>query len=229
GDGPAGTIRRPRPFNPLAAGAVSASLATFTRGGLTPMRATSWKIAGTSLLVLGPTASALAYQEEKARRNRKAVPQEAVLEREIGALKKELTSVTARLRELEQSPARRSSPNAAAADGGVPWWGKLPSDQKSQALLQKLEQPISMSFANETPLEDVLKYIKSATQGPNDTGIPIYVDPVGLNEAEKTMTSPVSLDLEGVPLRITLRLLLKQLGLTYDVKNGLLTITAESS
>jgi hypothetical protein len=193
------------------------------------MRATSWKIAGTSLLALGLTAGALAYQEEKAHRNRKSAPQEAILEGEIGALKKELTSVTARLRELEQSTARRPSPNAAAADGGVPWWGKLPSDAASQALLQKLEVPISMSFANETPLEDVLKYIKSATQGPNDTGIPIYVDPVGLNEAEKTMTSPVSLDLEGVPLRITLRLLLKQIGLTYDVKNGLLTITAETS
>ena len=86
-----------------------------------------------------------------------------------------------------------------------------------------------MSFANETPLEDVLKYIKSATQGPNDTGIPIYVDPVGLQEAEKTMTSPVTLDLEGVPLKTTLRLLLKQLGLTYTVKDGLLTITSESS
>src|SRR5258707_4795193 len=43
------------------------------------------------------------------------------------------------------------------------------------------------------------------------------------------MTSPVTLDLEGVPLKTTLRLLLKQLGLTYTVKDGLLTITSESS
>ena len=54
-----------------------------------------------------------------------------------------------------------------------------------------------MSFANETPLEDVLKYIKSATAGPNDTGIPIYVDPVGLQEAEITMTSPVTMESRG--------------------------------
>src|SRR5260370_38072621 len=86
-----------------------------------------------------------------------------------------------------------------------------------------------MSLYNATPLEDLLKDIKSATQGPNDSGIPIYVDPVGLQEAEKTMTSPVTLDLEGVPLKATLRLLLKQLGLTYTVKDGLLTITSESS
>jgi hypothetical protein len=50
-----------------------------------------------------------------------------------------------------------------------------------------------------------------------------------LQEAEKTLTSPVQLDLEGVPLKTTLRLLLKQLGLTYTVKDGMLTITSESS
>jgi hypothetical protein len=105
----------------------------------------------------------------------------------------------------------------------------LDRDAKTKSILAKLDEPISMSFANETPLEDVLKYIKSATQGPNDTGIAIYVDPVGLNEAEKTLTSPVTLDLEGVPLKTTLRLLLKQLGMTYTVKDGLLTITSESS
>ncbi len=105
----------------------------------------------------------------------------------------------------------------------------LERDGKTKAILAKLDEPISMSFANATPLEDVLKYIKSATQGPNDNGIPIYVDPVGLNEAEKTMSSPVTLDLEGVPLKTTLRLLLKQLDLTYTVKDGLLTITSESS
>jgi len=61
----------------------------------------------------------------------------------------------------------------------------LDRDEKTKSILRKLDEPISMSFANETPLEDVLKYIKSATQGPNDTGIPIYVDPVGLQEARR--------------------------------------------
>jgi hypothetical protein len=101
--------------------------------------------------------------------------------------------------------------------------------EKTKSILEKLEQPIAMSFPNETPLEDVLKYIKSATQGPNDTGIPIYVDPVGLHEAEKTMTSPITIDLEGVPLRTTLKLILKQLDLTYTVKDGMMTITSRDS
>src|SRR5208283_3434403 len=102
-------------------------------------------------------------------------------------------------------------------------------DAKTRSIQAKLDQPIAMSFPNETPLEDVLKYIKTATQDANDTGIPIYVDPLGMQEADKTLTSPVSIDLEGVPLKTTLRLLLKQLGLTYTVKDGFLMITSQES
>lgn len=102
-------------------------------------------------------------------------------------------------------------------------------DARNRIIHRKLEEPISMSFANETPLEDVLKYIRSATQGANDSGIPIYVDPAGLQEAGRTITSPIQLDLEHVPLRTTLRLMLEQLGLTYFVRDGLLTITARTA
>ncbi len=102
-------------------------------------------------------------------------------------------------------------------------------DPKTQSILDKLKEPVSMPFPNDTPLEEVLEYVKNATKGPNDNGIPIYVDPIGLNEADKTMASTVTLNLEGVPLKTTLKLLLKQLGLVYTVKDGLLTITYENS
>ena len=36
-------------------------------------------------------------------------------------------------------------------------------DDKTKQILEKLDEPISMSFNEETPLEDVLKYIKQAT------------------------------------------------------------------
>jgi len=96
---------------------------------------------------------------------------------------------------------------------------------KTKAILQKLDEPIAMNFPNETPLEDVLKYIKQASQGNNDPGFPIYVDPRGLKDADKTMHSVVALDLEGVPVKTTLRLLLKQVGLAYCLKDGLLFIS----
>jgi len=105
---------------------------------------------------------------------------------------------------------------------------RLPGETDPRDLLikAKLEEPISMSFANETPLDDILKYIRAATKGSFDSGIPIYVDPAGLRRAGQTTSSVVSLDLDGLPLRTTLAILLKQLGLTYQVRDGLLTITA---
>ena len=112
--------------------------------------------------------------------------------------------------------------SSAAADGP----GK---DPRSLAILAKLEEPIAMSFPNETPLEDLLKYIKQATQGSSGSGIPIYVDPLGLKDADKAMTSPIALDLEGVPLRRTLQLALNQLGLGYFVDDGILVITSLES
>jgi RNA polymerase sigma factor (sigma-70 family) len=117
-----------------------------------------------------------------------------------------------------------AAPPAAAEPGDGPG-----TDLRSRAILAKLEEPVAMSFANETPLEDVLKYIKQATAGTSGTGIPIYVDPIGLQEAEKSMQSPVQLDLEGIPLRRTLQLALKQLGLCYFVDDGILVITSESA
>ena len=95
---------------------------------------------------------------------------------------------------------------------------------------EALEQPITMSFPHETPLEEVLTYVKSNTQGQElglPSGIPIYVDPSGLQEVEKTHQSPVTIDVQGVPLRTTLHLILKQLGLTYGVEGGLLLIVNE--
>ena len=97
-------------------------------------------------------------------------------------------------------------------------------------ILAKLDEPVSMSFNEEAPLEDVLKYIKAATTTPKYQGIPIYVDPVGLQEAEKSMKSTVrNMDLEGVPLRRTLQLLLDQIDLAYFVQDGLLFITSKDA
>ncbi len=83
-----------------------------------------------------------------------------------------------------------------------------------------------MPFATETSLEEAISYIKKATTDASmPRGIPIYIDPVGLNEAEKTMMSPICLDMEGVPLSHSLKLLLKQLDLRFEVRDGLMTIT----
>jgi RNA polymerase sigma factor (sigma-70 family) len=109
-------------------------------------------------------------------------------------------------------------------------------EQRNEAILSMLELPIPLKFQADTPLEDVKKYIQDATQDgaikgragfPN--GLTIYVDPDGLQAADKTMASTVSIDLEGIPLRTTLHLLLRQLYLDYQVTGGLILISDEDS
>ena len=101
------------------------------------------------------------------------------------------------------------------------------SDHVSKVVLKKLEEKIPLQF-NEAPLEDVLKFIKAASSGPSgDDGIPFGFDREGMKRAGKTPTSRVTINSKGEPLKTSLRQLLKPLGLTYSVKKGVLTITAE--
>jgi hypothetical protein len=99
----------------------------------------------------------------------------------------------------------------------------------NRRIWEALDQPVPMRFQNETPLEDVLKHIRAATRGADGKSIPIYVDPIGLQEAEKSMTSVVVIDLDGVPLKTNLRLCLAQLDLAYSIRDGVLLITSEES
>jgi membrane fusion protein (multidrug efflux system) len=97
----------------------------------------------------------------------------------------------------------------------------------TKRVLAKLEEPIPISFAERTSLDDVLNYIRQATTTSADLdGIPIYTDPRGLQEAGCSPNSAVSIDLSGVPLKTTLRLTLKQLGLAYTVRDGRLIISS---
>ncbi len=65
-----------------------------------------------------------------------------------------------------------------------------PESARTKAIRARLDEAIDMPFPNETPLEEVLAYIKKATKkGPNDPGVPIYIDPDGFQEVGSTLTS----------------------------------------
>ncbi len=116
----------------------------------------------------------------------------------------------------------KATPGSASAAG---------RDPQSRRIIAALDELVVMKFAEETTLEDVLKHIQEKTKSPGlPKGIAIYVDPVGLSQADKTMTSTVrNLDLEGVPLRRTLQLALAQLDLVYFVEDGMLFITSQEA
>ncbi len=87
-----------------------------------------------------------------------------------------------------------------------------------------LERPVAMTFPDPTPISEVLRYVTLATATPNYAGIPIYLDPIALQQAEQTSSSPVTIDLINAPLKASLHVCLKPLGLTYEVKDGLLQV-----
>jgi RNA polymerase sigma factor (sigma-70 family) len=102
-------------------------------------------------------------------------------------------------------------------------------EEKTRQIELILDLPIPMSFPNETPLNDVLKYIKRATTTPTFPGIPIYINPPGLKEAGKTIQSTVLIDRQDVPLKESLREVLQQVGMAYLVKDGFLMIDSRMS
>jgi RNA polymerase sigma factor (sigma-70 family) len=100
-------------------------------------------------------------------------------------------------------------------------------DTKSREIFDQLDKVVSMPFREETPLDDIIKYVRQATSVGSYPGIPIYVDPQGLEQASASLTSTIrNIELEGIPLRRTLQLILKQLDLAYFVEDGILCITS---
>ncbi len=94
-------------------------------------------------------------------------------------------------------------------------------DARVVALLER-EWPIK--FAEPTPLRAVLTSLAKQVREDGGRPLPLYVDTTDIEDFEKTMGAPIILDLEGLPLRTTLRLILAQAGLRCQVKDGLLVI-----
>lgn len=103
----------------------------------------------------------------------------------------------------------------------------------TEGIYDALDQPLALTYADGAGLEEVLKETKRVSTGkPKLTsGIPIYVDPIGLQEAEQSMTSPVNRPplADKVTLGEHLRNVLGPLGLGYVVKDGFLMVTSKES
>lgn len=134
-------------------------------------------------------------------------------------------------------PSREEKPEAAeseiekekAKEAKVPSFSEERGKERNHKLFEKLDMDISMPFPNATPLEKVLSYVANATKDKEYKGIPIYLDPEGLADAEKTPASTIVINIEGVPLRASLALALRQLGLRYFVTSGMIVVTSRDA
>ncbi len=96
----------------------------------------------------------------------------------------------------------------------------------SARIIQELDRPIPMEFPSPTPLSEVLEYVKKSLSEPGRPEVPIYVDPLGLKFAERSLDSKITIVLRGVPLRVSLRAALRQIEMDFVVTDGLLWITS---
>jgi len=101
-------------------------------------------------------------------------------------------------------------------------------DSNDRVIRNKLEQPSDLNLPEEVALGRFLAAIRVASQGTDDTGIPIYVEPAGLKETGTTVDSPVKVARDKVPLRLTLKSVLRQLNLSYQVKDGMVMIDSKT-
>jgi hypothetical protein len=81
-----------------------------------------------------------------------------------------------------------------------------------------LKSPTQLEFV-ETPLSDVIDYLKDYH------GIEIQVDKKALDDVGIGTDTPVTKNLKGISLKSALRLLLKEMSLTYIIENEVLLIT----
>ena len=87
-----------------------------------------------------------------------------------------------------------------------------------EQIFDALQQPTTLEFI-ETPLSDVVDYLKDLHD------IEIQIEYRALEEVGMGPITPVSRNLKGISLRSALKLMLRELDLTYTVRDEVLLIT----
>jgi RNA polymerase sigma factor (sigma-70 family) len=137
----------------------------------------------------------------------------------------------------KDTAAKPAAPPAAARD--KPSSNSEPRDrpnphelqEKTRVIEQILDQPIDLGLEGDVKLDQLLKRIKEVTTRNPYKGIPIYVAPWGLQEADVSMETQVvtSKFAPAMTLRQALFGALHPLKLSYIVKDGFLMIDSRAA
>ncbi len=101
--------------------------------------------------------------------------------------------------------------------------------EKNALIRRKLETRIDAQFPKGATLETLLKHIRQVTRDATYPGIPIFVDPVGLTEAGKSMGTEVELDYKQQPIEAVLKYTLRPLGMSYCVRDGFVWVSSRTA
>ncbi len=119
------------------------------------------------------------------------------------------------------TPAHCADKCAACATVGTiePQTISSEAERRAEERLSKaLDQPTTAAFTD-SPLEEALQFLSEAR------GIPIHADRKALEDLAIGTDSPINLQVEGVSLRSALRLMLRDLHLTFTPQDEVLLVT----
>jgi hypothetical protein len=91
---------------------------------------------------------------------------------------------------------------------------------ETERILERLEQPISLSFSN-APIRDVIQRIVQLAE------INVVLDETGLGEAGIQPETPIAIDVNDIKLRSMLKLLLQPIAADFEVVDDVLRITSK--
>ncbi len=94
----------------------------------------------------------------------------------------------------------------------------LSGETKERKIYDALKGEILMEFTD-APLSEVVDYLKTARN------IPIMIDKRALDDVGLGSDTPVTISLNGITLRSALKLMLKEMDLTYVIQDEVLKIT----
>jgi len=206
-----------------AGGVVSAGVIALAEGVLKAMLLT--KIKGAALVLLlaasvGVGTVSLTYRTVAAEPQAKAdaprptaravSPEKDDLEAlrlEVEALRVSLRATRERVKVLE-----------AKVDRTLP----QKKTETEREIEHKLNTPVTLNFTD-APLKQIIDDLRGWEN------VNIYVDQLALDQEGVSLESPVSVKLENVSLKSALNLILKQVHLTYIIKDTVLQITSESA
>jgi RNA polymerase sigma factor (sigma-70 family) len=190
------------------------SIAVLAQGVIKAMHLQSIKLSGiVTLVAAGALGTMVVAQQAK-----KAADPGAVPAKNAAALTRE---EQAKIREAAELEAIEKVERLAIRQQEI--------TKQTQLIRQRLDQLIDADFATGVTLEQLLKHIKQATSDQSFPGIPIYVNPIGLQEAHQTMEAAIEVNRKQCSVREVFWSALHPLQLSYIVKDGFVIIDSRTS
>jgi RNA polymerase sigma factor (sigma-70 family) len=198
------------------AGLVPDSISALAQGVIKAMLMQSVKLSGVIALVAAGALGTMVVAQQAKKAGDPRVPPVIT----ANALPQDERAKTAQAERAELGEQEQQRLNEAARQA---------TDKKTQLIKQKLDQVIDAEFPGLVTLADLLKHIRKATTDADYPGIPIYVNPIGLQEAEQSMGVAIEVNRKQCSVREVLWWALHPLQLSYIIKDGFLMIDSRTS